>query len=694
MINYLSRFLHRLRFRTKITLGMTLMLVFCGLGVGLILSSMSSNALLEEGRKRGMAITSSLAYRLVEPILAMDFLQMKNLIDNVDHQYDDVIYIFLTDAGANILSHTFTGGFPTDLLQVNADFNKTQPILLSTEKGLVYDFNVRVSLGDKYLGSVRLGLSRKDIDAQIHRQRLTSLFSTMGVVGLGIVLALWFARTVTFRLNRLRESVEEVVRGNLDVHAGFSLEKYCWELMDCNRHDCPAYGDVQRRCWYLAGTLCPNCGDKEYPFKMENCRQCSVFKHNFGDEIQDLAEAFDAMAVTVKKHIEELTEQGKTIARQQGLLKTIMNVTPDFITLQDKDLNYTFAGKAFCDYFKLDEAEIVGKTDADIFTRKQAEINVKESRQILETGIPLAKEITFKRARDQKWFHVLKVPVYDQDGSIIGLLLTARDISMLKKFQEQLIQSQKMEDLGRLAGGVAHEINTPLGIILGYTQLLMDDIEDEEILEGMQIIEKQTKVCRKIVADLLGFSRNSQAVSETVDVNESILQVVRLVEHAFFMNRIKIVCTLDEHIPPLCGDQERLKQVWLNLLNNAADVIGQDGAIHVQSRFLAEERKLEVSIADTGKGIAPEHLGRIFDPFFTTKQVGKGTGLGLSVSFGIIKDHGGTISALSPIPAKYLTADFVRGEKCGPGAVFVIVLPLDGPGDKNGKDDKHNETLP
>ncbi len=652
------------------------MLVFCGLGVGLILSAMSSNALLEEGRKRGTALTSSLAFRLAEPILAMDFLQMKNFIDNVDKQYDDVIYIFLTDENANILSHTFSGGFPTDLLYVNTDGKKTQPILLATEHGLVYDFNVRVRLGEKNLGSVRLGLSRKDIDAQIRRQRLISLVSTLGVVGLGIVLALWFARTVTFRLNRLRESVEEVVRGNLDVHAGFSLEKYCWQIMDCDHKDCPAYGDVQRRCWYLAGTLCPNCGDKQYPFKMENCRQCSVYKHNFGDELQDLAEAFDAMAITVKHQIEELTDREKTIARQQGLLNSIMNGTPDFITLQDKNLKYTFAGKAFCDYFNMAEKDIIGKTDFDIFTPQQAEINIYESKQILDTGLPLAKEITFKRSNEQKWFHVVKVPVYDQDGSIMGLLLTARDISMLKKFQEQLIQSQKMEDLGRLSGGVAHEINTPLGIILGYAQLMMDDIEDEELREGMGIIEKQAKVCRKIVADLLGFSRSSVAGGGAVNINESIQQVIRLVEHAFFMERIKISYALDDNIPPLAGDQERLKQVWLNLLNNAADVIGQDGVIHVQSKLFTEEQKIVVTIADSGKGIAPEHLNIIFDPFFTTKQVGKGTGLGLSVSFGIIKDHGGKISALSPIPKEYLPEEFLACEHLGPGAVFIVELPL------------------
>jgi PAS domain S-box-containing protein len=655
---------------------MTFMLVFCGLGVGLMLSAMSSGALLEEGRKRGAALTSSLAFRLAEPILAMDFLQMKNLIDNVNNQYDDVVYVFLTDANANILSHTFSGGFPVDLLHVNEEGKKIQPVLLATEQGLIYDFNVRVALGGKDLGSVRLGLSRRDIDVQIRRQWLTSLFSTLGVVGLGIILALWFARTVTFRLNRLRKSVEEIVQGNLNVQAGFSLEKYCWEIMACDRRECPAHGDVQRRCWYLAGTMCPNCCDKEYPFKMENCRQCPVFKHNFGDELQDLAEAFDAMAVTVKNHIDELTEREKTIARQQGLLKTIMNVTPDLITLQDRNLIYTFAGKSFCDYFNLDEQDVVGMTDADIFTERQAELNTQENKQILATGRPLAKEITFKRAKEQKWFHVVKVPVYDQDGSIMGLFLTARDISMLKKFQEQLIQSQKMEDLGRLAGGVAHEINTPLGVILGYTQLMMDDIHDQELLEGMRIIERQTKVCRKIVADLLGFSRNSQAISEIVDINASIQQVVKLVEHAFFMNRIKIISALDNNIPPLTGDQERLKQVWLNLLNNAADVIGQDGAIYVQSQLRTQERKLVVSIADTGRGIAVEHLGKIFDPFFTTKQVGKGTGLGLSVSFGIIKEHGGKIFALSPTPAEYLPEDFVGVDQFGPGAVFVVELPL------------------
>ena len=674
MSRYLPKFLYRLRFRTKITLGVTFMLVFCGLGIGLILSSMSSGALLHEGKKRGMALTSALAFRLAEPILALDFLRMKNLIDNVHTQYGDIQYIFVTDTSANVLAHTFSGGFPTDLLKVNLESRKAQPLRLSTEYGSIYDFNVPIILGESNLGTVRLGLSRKEIDAQIQRQRLTNLIATLGVVGIGIVLALLFSRTITSRLNRLRSSVEEIVRGNLDVQAGFPMEKYCWQLINCDRKECPAYGDVRRRCWHTTGSLCPNCPEKESPLLLDDCRHCSVYKSHLGDELQDLAEAFDAMAMTVKKHIEELTEREKTIARQQGLLKTIMNVTPDFITLQDKDLTYIFAGKAFCDFFNLKEEDVVGRTDSEIFPSEQAEQNVFEGRKVLGTGKPLAKEISISRPEEQRWFHVIKIPVYDHDGTIMGVLLTARDISMLKKFQEQLIQSQKMEDLGRLAGGVAHEINTPLGIILGYSQLLMDDIKDEETLEGMKIIEKQTKVCRKIVADLLGFARNSQSVSEPVDINGSIRKVTNMVEHSFFRDSIKIVLELDEDIPTLIGDEAKLKQVWLNLLNNAADAIGKDGSIFVQSRLCPEGLKLEVRVIDTGKGVEKAHLSKVFDPFFTTKEVGKGTGLGLSVSFGIIKDHGGTISVLSPPPAEFLPADLQKGEDSGPGTAFVVEL--------------------
>ena len=678
MTDRLKNFLFRLRFRTKITLGMAAMLILSCVIIGLTLSNMASTALLEEGKKRGSALSSGLAFRLAEPILATDFLQMKNLIDNVHTQYEDVVYVFLMDTDGNVLSHTFTGGFPTDLLQVNMDPSEPQPLLLSTERASIYDFAFPVLLGDRNLGTVRLGLSRDHMDILIQRQRWTALLTTLGVLTLGLVLSSWFATTVTRRLNKLRWSAEEVVQGNLDVQTSSEYRRHCWEIMQCGKEDCPAYGDTRRRCWYLPGTLCEDCRNIGHRQKIENCRKCRVYKHLVGDEIQDLSEAFDVMALTVKNHISELIEREKTIVQQQGLLKTIMNVTPDFITLQDRNLKYQFASKAFCDYFDLKEDDILGRTDFEIFPEEQADSNYHEDRQILSTGRPLSKEVTLSRKGREVWMHVLKVPVYDQEENIIGLLLTARDITMLKKYQEQLIQSQKMEDLGRLAGGVAHEINTPLGIILGYTQLLLEEVENDEWAEDLKTIEKQTKICRKIVADLLGFSRYSQSTSQPVDMNRSLEEVIKLVEHVLSLSHIRIYKSLDPNIPPFVGDHERLKQVWLNLINNAADAIGQDGVIYVKSKLCAHRQRIIISIADTGAGIEEESLSKIFDPFFTTKNVGKGTGLGLSVSFGIIKDHGGDISALSPPPVEYLPRDFPRSPSYGPGTVFIVELPLEG----------------
>ena len=188
-----------------------------------------------------------------------------------------------------------------------------------------------------------------------------------------------------------------------------------------------------------------------------------------------------------------------------------------------------FVVEILTDYFNMDEKDIIGKTDSDIFTKQQAEINAYESKQILATGLPLAKEINFKRSKEQQWFHVVKVPVYDQDGSIMGLLLTARDISMLKKFQDQLIQSQKMEDLGRLSGGVAHEINTPLGIILGYSQLMMDDIDDAaRYLAVLKVISRGREVLLYIRYYLTsqGELRTESCLDDSVDLEKQMKEYI------------------------------------------------------------------------------------------------------------------------------------------------------------------------
>ena len=262
-----------------------------------------------------------------------------------------------------------------------------------------------------------------------------------------------------------------------------------------------------------------------------------------------------------------------------------MESTPDLVSLQDRKRIYRAVNPAFRQYFSRNEPDLIGKSDADIFPPVQAAIIRREDQEILRTGVPLSKEVLISKDNVKHWFHMVKVPVYDEEH-IAGLLLTARDITEIKQYQEKLVQTVKMEQLGKLAGGVAHEINTPLGIILGYTQMLLEDLpQDVESHEYLQIIEKQTKICRRVVADLLGFSRQMDSRMEEMDLNASIAEVVQLVRHPFKQNWIDIQTSLDPEVPPIVGDREKLKQVWINLLNNAFDAIGQDGAIWVKTRM-------------------------------------------------------------------------------------------------------------
>jgi two-component system NtrC family sensor kinase len=422
--------------------------------------------------------------------------------------------------------------------------------------------------------------------------------------------------------------------------------------------------------------MCPECAAGGFEQKIEACQECQVYQEMRGDEIQSLAEAFDFMALNMDTYIENLKDAELSLTRQQQLLKTVMESTPDLVSLQDRDLIYRAVNPAFRQYFGLRESDIIGKSDAEFFLPAQAEIIRREDQGILETGHPLSKELLISKDNVKHWFHIVKVPVYDEDR-IAGLLLTARDITNIKQFQEKMIHSVKMEQLGKLAGGVAHEINTPLGIILGYTQMLLEDLpQDDESHEYLRIIEKQTRICRRVVADLLGFSRQMESRMEEIDLNASIAEVVQLVRHPFKQNWIDIQTSLDPDIPPIIGDLEKLKQVWINLLNNASDAIGQDGTILVKTRMCPRGRRVLVSVADTGTGIGPEEMKKLFDPFFTTKAPGAGTGLGLSVSFGIIQDHQGTITALSPVPPPFLEEPESTQKSIGPGAVFLVELPV------------------
>ncbi len=240
--------------------------------------------------------------------------------------------------------------------------------------------------------------------------------------------------------------------------------------------------------------------------------------------------------------------------------------------------------------------------------------------------------------------------IYDrgQEIATYGIFTDLRAMLKIEKDLEQthnmLMQSEKMAGLGRLAAGVAHEINNPMSGIMLYANLISEDLgEDHPASEDLQTIIHEAERCKIIVADLLEFSHQTTYEMSPVELNDVIRKTLGVLQNQPLFHNIEINLKLDESLLRIMGNSIRLNQVFMNIIVNAAQAMDGKGSLTIYSRARANNDINEVSISDTGPGIQEEALEKIFEPFFTTKNTGEGTGLGLSVSYAIIKEHKGNI---------------------------------------------------
>jgi len=361
------------------------------------------------------------------------------------------------------------------------------------------------------------------------------------------------------------------------------------------------------------------------------------------------------------------------LEEKNALLKSIFEGTGDAVYIRDLEGRYVIVNPAFAKYFGKPAEQIVGRTAAQLLDSTNSRRTSETDRAVIESGQTQTFEYELPLKGGTRAFLTMKSPYLDGAGKIIGVIAISRDITEYRAMESRLRQSQKMEAIGTLAGGVAHDFNNLLMVIAGYGSVLNDALTENPKLRGhVEQIQKASDRAASLTRQLLAFSRKQTIQPVPLNLNSAVSGVEKLLRRLISEN-IAIVTRLEPELGAVKADPGQIEQVILNLAVNARDAMPDGGRLTLETRHaeigagrndaagaVKAGRYVELSVSDTGIGIAPEIQAHIFEPYFTTKPSGKGTGLGLSTVYGIVQQTGGYITFSSEPSA---------------GTTFRILLP-------------------
>jgi PAS domain S-box-containing protein len=354
---------------------------------------------------------------------------------------------------------------------------------------------------------------------------------------------------------------------------------------------------------------------------------------------------------------EKVRERTREIEETKQYLENLLENANDVIYTLDAEQRFTYVNNKI-EIWGYRKEDLLGRPYLSLLSKRHRGRRLKST---LDIGAKQVYEVeVVTKAGDVRTVTVSVSPLTNPDGKILGVLGIARDITATKKLEQQILNSEKLASVGKLAAGVAHEINNPLGGILNclynFRQGTLSPERQEEYLFSM---EDGLRRVQKIVRQLLEFSQQHEPELSPTGVHDVIERVLVLTNHIFTAHHVRLEKHFSPDLPLLMVDRHMLEQVFMNLILNAVQAMRGGGSITIRTHV--SEERCAIQVEDTGSGIPTSVLPRIFDPFFTTKGTGEGTGLGLSVSLGIIERHGGTIQVDSEV---------------GKGSIFTVWLPM------------------
>ncbi|MEW6067144.1 MAG: ATP-binding protein [Nitrospirota bacterium] len=361
---------------------------------------------------------------------------------------------------------------------------------------------------------------------------------------------------------------------------------------------------------------------------------------------------------------QEVAKKTIELRKSEQRYKSLVENAEDIIFTVDYSGTILSMNKYGAYFFTLREENIIGRSLMELISWPSAEIFLLMIQRVFETKE--SKQITHMLTIGDRnyWLSTRLRRLWDETGNIYAVLGVSRDITERKQIEEHSYYTEKLASMGTLAAGVAHEINNPLAVILGFTDLLLEkSAPGTEAHDLLETIERQALNAKRVVENLLSFARYKEPKEEIVDINQCMETVLSVMGNTINLNKISIVKQLQEGLPSVKGDAGEIQQVFFNIINNSIYAMSGGGVLTIRTK--SSDENVHIDIADTGYGIKKEYRKKIFDPLFTTKEVGKGTGLGLSVSYGIVTKHGGTITFETK----------TKDEAEDTGTTFYITLP-------------------
>ena len=367
----------------------------------------------------------------------------------------------------------------------------------------------------------------------------------------------------------------------------------------------------------------------------------------------------------VTEKTKDLEHYANRLRRSEERYRSLVESAGDLIYTMDKDCNVLSMNQYSRGLIQRRSEDIIGKRVGDFIVHAGEDSCALIVSKIFETGESIAREERVKIRDKEYWLDTKYKPVLTSEDQINAVLVISRDITESKTMEDQLFHTEKLASLGSLSAGVAHEINNPVAVILGFTEMLLEKFpENSKEYEILKTIERQGNNCKSIVENLLAFSRIPKKATTETDVVHDLQRVVNVVTNTLLTKKVDLKTDIEENLPVVRGDGQQLEQVFLNIINNGVAAMDGGGIMTISAH--RSNGMVSIGFTDTGHGISRENMEKIFEPFFTTKKVGEGTGLGLSVSYGIVKKFGGEIRVKSQ----------TREEGDEPGTTFTVLLPV------------------